>query len=143
MHFPDEYSLVVTTGLLVDRSLITESITAGKHLVLVTDPEIVEDAYAFDNPCFKDATPTTVGRVTEGPSSTVLGDTPAKDSTRWTTPWTSLGLGSAIRSEKRRTLDDSCVGVSHIPFSFFSRYFFADTCRSLLHAYYHSIINII
>ncbi|KAM0732467.1 Periaxin [Formica fusca] len=82
----------------------------GKHLVLVTDPEIVEDAYAFDNPCFKDATPTTVGRVTERPSSTVLGDTPAKDSTRWTTPWTSLGLGSAIRNEKRRTLDDSCVG---------------------------------
>ncbi|XP_072751920.1 uncharacterized protein [Anoplolepis gracilipes] len=83
----------------------------GKHLVLVTDPEIVEDAYAFDNPCFKDATPTTVGRVAERPSSgIVLGDTPAKDSTRWSTPWTSLGLGSAIRSDKRRTLDDSCVG---------------------------------
>lgn len=82
----------------------------GKHLVLVTDPEIVEDAYAFDNPCFKDATPTTVGCVTERPSSTVLGDTPAKDSTRWSTSWTSLGLGSAIRNDKRRTLDDSCVG---------------------------------
>lgn len=89
-------------------------VTAGKHLVLVTDPEIVEDAYAFDNPCFKDATPTTVGRVTERPSSAVLGDTPAKDSTRWSTPWTSLGLGSAIRNDKRRTLDDSYVGVSRI-----------------------------
>ncbi|XP_011265640.1 uncharacterized protein LOC105257003 [Camponotus floridanus] len=82
----------------------------GKHLVLVTDPEIVEDAYAFDNPCFKDATPTTIGRVTERPASAVLGDTPAKDSTRWSTPWTSLGLGSAIRNDKRRTLDDSYVG---------------------------------
>ncbi|KYN06126.1 Periaxin [Cyphomyrmex costatus] len=85
-------------------------ISVGKHLVLVTDPEIAEDAYAFDNPCFKDATPAAVGRVTERPSSAVPGDTPAKDSTRWSTPWTSLGLGSAIRSDKRRTLDDSCVG---------------------------------
>ncbi|XP_014468922.1 PREDICTED: uncharacterized protein LOC106741420 [Dinoponera quadriceps] len=80
----------------------------GKHLVLVTDPEIVEDAYAFDNPCFKDATPA-VGRVTERPLSAVPGDTPVKDSTRWSTPWTSLGLGSAIRNDKRRTLDDSYV----------------------------------
>ncbi|KAL6266197.1 hypothetical protein P5V15_003057 [Pogonomyrmex californicus] len=85
------------------------SISVGKHLVLVTDPEIAEDAYAFDNPCFKDATPAAVGRVTERPSSTVPGDTPAKDSTRWSTPWTSLGLGSAIRNDKRRTLDDSYV----------------------------------
>ncbi|XP_018304502.1 uncharacterized protein [Mycetomoellerius zeteki] len=82
----------------------------SKHLVLVTDPEIAEDAYAFDNPCFKDATPAAVSRVTEKPSSAVPGDTPAKDSTRWSTPWTSLGLGSAIRSDKRRTLDDFCVG---------------------------------
>ncbi|XP_020296389.1 uncharacterized protein LOC109861244 [Pseudomyrmex gracilis] len=82
----------------------------GKHLVLVTDPEIVEDAYAFDNPCFKDATPAAVSRVAEKPSSVIPGDTPAKDSTRWSTPWSSLGLGSAIRTDKRRTLDDSCVG---------------------------------
>jgi hypothetical protein len=26
---------------------------AGKHLVLVTDPEGAGDKYAFDNPCFK------------------------------------------------------------------------------------------
>jgi hypothetical protein len=26
---------------------------AGKHLVLVTDPEAAGDKYAFDNPCFK------------------------------------------------------------------------------------------
>ncbi|XP_011694763.1 PREDICTED: uncharacterized protein LOC105454098 isoform X1 [Wasmannia auropunctata] len=83
----------------------------SKHLVLVSDPEIAENAYAFDNLCFKDVTPAAVGRVTERPpSSAVPGDTPAKDSTRWSTPWTSLGLGSAIRSDKRRTLDDSCVG---------------------------------
>jgi len=81
-------------------------------LVLVTDPEVAEDAYAFDNPCFKDATPVAAGRVTERPSSAVPGDTPAKDSTRWSTSWTSLGLGSVVRSDKRRTLDDSCVGVS-------------------------------
>lgn len=86
---------------------------AGKHLVLVTDPEIIEDAYAFDNPCFKDATPAAVGRVTERPTSSTPADTSAKDSTRWSTPWSSLGLGSAIRSDKRRTLDDSCVGVSN------------------------------
>ncbi|XP_071627279.1 uncharacterized protein [Temnothorax longispinosus] len=82
----------------------------SKHLVLVTDPEIAEDAYAFDNPCFKDATPAPVGRVTERSSSVVSGDTSAKDSTRWSTPWSSLGLGSAVRNDKRRTLDDSCVG---------------------------------
>lgn len=82
----------------------------GKHLVLVTDPEIVEDAYAFDNPCFKDATPA-MGRIAERAIS--MGtpqDTPAKDSTRWSTPWTSLGLGSTNRNDKRRTLDDSCLG---------------------------------
>ena len=93
--------------------------------MLVTDPEIAEDAYAFDNPCFKDATPAAVGRVTERPSSVVPGDTPAKDSTRWSTPWTSLGLGSAIRNDKRRTLDDSCVGVSvpYLVFFFFCKYY--------------------
>lgn len=80
--------------------------------MLVTDPEIAEDAYAFDNPCFKDATPAPANRVMERPSSVVPGDTPAKDSTRWSTPWSSLGLGSAVRNDKRRTLDDSCVGVS-------------------------------
>lgn len=85
--------------------------------MLMTDPEIVEDAYAFDNPCFKDATPAAVSRVAERSSSAVPGDTPAKDSTRWSTPWTSLGLGSAVRNDKRRTLDDSCVGVSIAHFS--------------------------
>lgn len=94
---------------------------AGKHLVLVTDPEIVEDAYAFDNPCFKDATPAAVSRVAEKPSSVIPGDTPAKDSTRWSTPWSSLGLGSAIRNDKRRTLDDSCVGVSSIQLVLFCK----------------------
>lgn len=81
---------------------------AGKHLVLMTDPEIVDDAYAFDNPCFKDATPA----VLERPVSAITMDTPAKDSTRWSTPWSSLGLGSGNRNDKRRTLDDSCLGVS-------------------------------
>ncbi|XP_012277501.1 uncharacterized protein LOC105698114 isoform X2 [Orussus abietinus] len=81
----------------------------GKHLVLVTDPEIVEDAYAFDNPCFKDPTPA-VGRSLERPVSLTPTDTPAKDSTRWSSPWSSLGLGSANRADKRRTLDDSCLG---------------------------------
>ncbi|XP_014607481.1 PREDICTED: uncharacterized protein LOC106788589 isoform X1 [Polistes canadensis] len=81
----------------------------GKHLVLVTDPEIVEDAYAFDNPCFKDATPA-VGRISTDRPITIIPDTPAKDSTRWSTPWTSLGIGSTNRNDKRRTLDDSCLG---------------------------------
>nr|XP_050845347.1 enolase-phosphatase E1-like [Vespula vulgaris] len=81
----------------------------GKHLVLVTDPEIVEDAYAFDNPCFKDATPA-VGRISADRSISMVPDTPAKDSTRWSTPWTSLGIGSTNRNDKRRTLDDSCLG---------------------------------
>ncbi|XP_043482855.1 uncharacterized protein LOC122511569 isoform X1 [Leptopilina heterotoma] len=81
----------------------------GKHLVLVTDPEIVDDAYAFDNPCFKDATPA-VARSLERPISATPMDTPAKDSTRWSTPWSSLGLGNGNRNDKRRTLDDSCLG---------------------------------
>lgn len=81
----------------------------GKHLVLVTDPEIVEDAYAFDNPCFKDATPA-AGRSLERPVSMSPLDIPVKDSARWSTPWSSLGLGSTNRNDKRRTLDDSCLG---------------------------------
>ncbi|XP_033214209.1 uncharacterized protein LOC117171219 isoform X2 [Belonocnema kinseyi] len=72
----------------------------------MTDPEIVDDAYAFDNPCFKDATPA----VLERPVSAITMDTPAKDSTRWSTPWSSLGLGTGNRNDKRRTLDDSCLG---------------------------------
>ncbi|XP_046425632.1 uncharacterized protein LOC124182411 isoform X1 [Neodiprion fabricii] len=86
----------------------------GKHLVLVTDPEIVEDAYAFDNPCFKDAaTPAAITRTIERPmsaASAVSVETPVKDATRWSTSWSSLGLGSAVRNDKRRTLDDSCLG---------------------------------
>ncbi|XP_043262175.1 uncharacterized protein LOC122402985 [Colletes gigas] len=82
----------------------------GKHLVLVTDPEIVEEAYAFDNPCFKDVTATSINRTREGPVSVTPGDTPGKDSVRWSTSWTSLGLGSTNRNDKRKTLDDSCLG---------------------------------
>ncbi|XP_017765322.1 PREDICTED: uncharacterized protein LOC108554524 [Eufriesea mexicana] len=82
----------------------------GKHLVLVTDPEIVEEAYAFDNPCFKDVTTSSTSRTREGAVSLTPGDTPGKDSARWSTSWTSLGLGSTNRNDKRKTLDDSCLG---------------------------------
>lgn len=82
----------------------------GKHLVLVTDPEIVEEAYAFDNPCFKDVTTSSTNRIREVPVSLTPGDTSSKDSARWSTSWTSLGLGSTNRTEKRKTLDDSCLG---------------------------------
>ncbi|XP_033330612.2 uncharacterized protein LOC117222793 isoform X1 [Megalopta genalis] len=83
----------------------------GKHLVLVTDPEIVEEAYAFDNPCFKDVTVSTANRTREGVVSMASGgDTPGKDSVRWSTSWTSLGLGSTNRNDKRKPLDDSYVG---------------------------------
>lgn len=78
----------------------------GKHLVLVTDPEIVEEAYAFDNPCFKDVTISSTNRIREGAASLISGDTPGKDSARWSTSWTSLGLGN----DKRKTLDDSYLG---------------------------------
>lgn len=86
----------------------------GKHLVLVTDPEIVDDAYAFDNPCFKDAATPAIARSIERPvsaASVVSAETPVKDAARWSTSWSSLGLGSANRNDKRRTLDDSCLGV--------------------------------
>ncbi|XP_054000477.1 uncharacterized protein LOC128887969 [Hylaeus anthracinus] len=82
----------------------------GKHLVLVTDPEIVEEAYAFDNPCFKDVSATSTNRSREGLVSVAPRDTPGKDSVRWSTSWTSLGLGSTNRNDKRKTLDDSCLG---------------------------------
>ncbi|XP_076651287.1 uncharacterized protein LOC143358211 [Halictus rubicundus] len=82
----------------------------GKHLVLVTDPETVEEAYAFDNPCFKDVTVSTANRTREGVVSMASGDTPGKDSVRWSTSWTSLGLGSTNRNDKRKALDDSYVG---------------------------------
>ncbi|XP_043278862.1 uncharacterized protein [Venturia canescens] len=88
----------------------------GKHLVLVTNPEIVEDAYAFDNPCFKDATPA-VNRNHDGrPLSTaslVVETIPNnKDSARWSSPWSSLVFtgASANKNDRRRTLDDSCLG---------------------------------
>lgn len=80
--------------------------------MLVTDPEIVEEAYAFDNPCFKDVTTSSTSRTREGAVSLTPGDTPGKDSARWSTSWTSLGLGSTNRNDKRKTLDDSCLGVS-------------------------------
>ncbi|XP_034948530.1 uncharacterized protein [Chelonus insularis] len=82
----------------------------GKHLVLVTDPEIVEDAYAFDNPCFKDATPAS-GQNMDRPLSIVSVETPkSKDYSKWSSPWSSLGLGTGNKLDKRRTLDDSCLG---------------------------------
>lgn len=81
----------------------------GKHLVLVTDPEIVEDAYAFDNPCFKDATPS-VSRILERSIPAVTTSTPAKDSPRWSAAWAPFTLGSAERNDKRKILDDSCLG---------------------------------
>lgn len=87
--------------------------------MLVTDPEIIEDAYdlkqGFDNPCFQDITPAVGVKKNERVVSSISTmETPAtKDpTTRWSSPWSSLGLGSGNRSEKRRTLDDSCLGVS-------------------------------
>ncbi|KAG8042152.1 hypothetical protein G9C98_000143 [Cotesia typhae] len=81
------------------------------HLVLVTDPEIVEDAYAFDNPCFKDATPAQ-NRQIDRPLSIISTETPTKDSMKWSSPWSSLGLGSGNKFDKRKTLDDSCLGAN-------------------------------
>lgn len=118
-------------------------------MVLVTDPEIVEEAYAFDNPCFKDVTATLANRTREGPVSVASGDTPGKDSVRWSTSWTSLGLGSTNRNDKRKTLDDSCLGVSaflSISFSAIQNlplYGFTCPCNSssvLLKKQYHYII---
>ncbi|CAK9818572.1 Prx [Anthophora plagiata] len=83
----------------------------GKHLVLVTDPEIVEEAYAFDNPCFKDVTISSTNRAREGAVSLTSEDTSGKDTVRWSTSWTTLGLGSSNRNDKRKTLDDSCLGL--------------------------------
>ncbi|XP_063995695.1 uncharacterized protein LOC135173042 [Diachasmimorpha longicaudata] len=81
----------------------------GKHLVLVTDPEIVEDAYAFDNPCFKDASSGQIGSM-ERPLSVAAIETQIKDTPKWSTPWSGLGLGTGNKHDKRRTLDDSCLG---------------------------------
>ncbi|KAH0540892.1 hypothetical protein KQX54_020401 [Cotesia glomerata] len=81
------------------------------HLVLVTDPEIVEDAYAFDNPCFKDATPAQTRQI-DRPLSIISTETPTKDSMKWSSPWSSLGLGSGNKFDKRKTLDDSCLGAN-------------------------------
>lgn len=87
------------------------NIIAGKHLVLVTDPEIVEDAYAFDNPCFKDTTSAQCKSM-DRPQSVAIVETQIKDTTRWSTPWSGLGIGVGIKHDKRRTLDDSCLGVN-------------------------------
>lgn len=81
----------------------------------MTDPEIVEEAYAFDNPCFKDVTISS-NRNRDTAISLTSGDTSGKDSSRWSTSWTSLGLSSTNRNDKRKTLDDSCLGVSFIFF---------------------------
>lgn len=84
--------------------------TIGKHLVLVTDPEIVDDAYAFDNPCFKDASGD--ARSLERPVSQI-SSTSATPHNKWSSPWTNLALAVANAKDKRRTLDDSFVGVIH------------------------------
>ncbi|XP_014206150.1 uncharacterized protein LOC106637753 [Copidosoma floridanum] len=100
----------------------------GKHLVLVTDPEIVDEAYAFDNPCFKDCTPAAGKRSLERSVSLTLrsetnATTPVttplttnaapkspKDANhRWSTPWSNFG-----RLDKRRNLDDSCLGAKMV-----------------------------
>lgn len=80
-------------------------------MVLVTDPEIVEEAYAFDNPCFKDCTPAGGRKSLERPISLVSQfetspNAVKKENNRWATPWSNPS-----KSDKRRTLDDSCVGV--------------------------------
>ncbi|OXU24514.1 hypothetical protein TSAR_006409 [Trichomalopsis sarcophagae] len=92
----------------------------GKHLVLVTDPEIVDEAYAFDNPCFKDSATPAGGRSLERQTVAISthnethhhhhnhnqnSSTPKDSTQRWSTPWANLG-----KQEKRRTLDDSCLG---------------------------------
>lgn len=91
-------------------------------MVLVTDPEIVEDAYAFDNPCFKDATPAQ-NRQIDRPLSIISTETPTKDSMKWSSPWSSLGLGSGNKFDKRKTLDDSCLGVRFISSFIFTKFY--------------------
>ncbi|XP_014234996.1 uncharacterized protein LOC106657833 [Trichogramma pretiosum] len=92
----------------------------GKHLVLVTDPEIVEEAYAFDNPCFKDVTPATTRSLrpqnnsvlssrTETTTNNATSTPISKEATgKWSlgSPWANIG--KVI--DKRRTLDDSVIG---------------------------------
>ncbi|KAK3911898.1 Periaxin [Frankliniella fusca] len=75
----------------------------GQHLVLVTDPEKGGE-YAFDNPCFKDATPVSKG-VLESKEPSKMDQ-----KNKWTA-WGGLGairnnLGG-LQGEKRRAMDDS------------------------------------
>lgn len=75
----------------------------GQHLVLVTDPEKGGE-YAFDNPCFKDATPVSKA-VLESKDPSKM-----EQKNKWTA-WGGLGairnnLGG-LQGEKRRAMDDS------------------------------------
>ncbi|XP_044009981.1 uncharacterized protein PF11_0213-like [Aphidius gifuensis] len=93
----------------------------GRHLVLVTRPEIVEDAYAFDNPCFKDATTPGYNRSMERtqsvsfvetttPTTAATTTTPSsKELPKWSSPWSLLASGANNKHENRRTLDDSIL----------------------------------
>lgn len=84
----------------------------GQHLVLVTDPEKGGE-YAFDNPCFKDATPV---------SKSVLEPVKADQKNNKWTSWGGLGglggLGAirnnlgGLQGEKRRAMDDSYTATT-------------------------------
>lgn len=92
-------------------------------MVLVTRPEIVEDAYAFDNPCFKDATtlgmerPQSVSFVETTPTTAATTTTPSsKELPKWSSPWSLLASGANNKHENRRTLDDSILVVIYLIF---------------------------
>lgn len=73
----------------------------GQHLILETDPEKGKGEYAFDNPGFRDAGLSPVGKSAEKSGAKL--ETNLK--TKWN-QWSPLGVLTA-KNEKKRTLDDS------------------------------------
>lgn len=71
------------------------------HLILETDPEKGKGEYAFDNPGFRDPGLTPTGKVLEK-------TTPKLENKKWN-HWPSAFSGLTMKSEKKRTLDDSAL----------------------------------
>lgn len=80
----------------------------GKHLILETDPEKGKEEYAFDNPGFKDAGLTPIGKALEKNGKHESGTGKPK----WT-HWSPLGVLGA-KSEKKKTLDDTALDEGEI-----------------------------
>lgn len=102
-------TLLITIALFATSVLLYKMYwrsRKGKHLVLVADAENPGDQYAFDNPCFREATPIKHNIHDEKNSSKL-------DKNRWL-GWNPLNPFGGQKNEKVTSLDDSYINDSHL-----------------------------